>query len=94
MNYLTRHVQSGLYSLGKLIRSPFASFVTCLIIGIALALPTILFIALKNINMMSNSFQQTLQVTMYLQSDTTPSQVNQLLTSLRQQKDIKTVRAI
>lgn len=94
MNYLTRHMQSGVYSLGKLSRSPWASLMTCLIIGIALALPSILFVALKNTELMNSSFQKTLEMTLYLKQDTTPSQVNALLSRLKKQAEINNIRAI
>jgi len=94
MNYLTRHMQSGVYSLGKLSRSPWSSLMTCLIIGIALALPAVLFVALKNTELMNSSFKKTLEMTLYLKQDTTQSQVSALLTQLKNQSDIKNVRAI
>ncbi|HSW70105.1 MAG TPA: permease-like cell division protein FtsX [Gammaproteobacteria bacterium] len=94
MNYLTRHIQSGLYSLGKLFRSPFSSLMTCLIIGIALALPALLFVALKNAEAMSGSIKQTLAMTIYLKQDTSSSQVYELLQTLKSQKEIKNARAI
>jgi cell division transport system permease protein len=37
--YLLRHVQAMLYSLGQLWRTPVASMMTVMVIGIALALP-------------------------------------------------------
>ncbi len=94
MNYLTRHMQSGVYSLGKLSRSPWTSLMTCFIIGIALALPAILFVALKNTELMNSSFQKTLEMTLYLKQDTTPNQVNALLSRLKKQSEIQNIRAI
>jgi len=94
MSYLTRHMQSGLYSLGKLSRSPWSSFMTCLIIGIALALPAVLFVALKNAEFLNNNFKQTLEMTLYLKQDTTPAEIQSLLKTLKNQSEIKQARAI
>ncbi len=94
MIYLTRHMQSSLYSLGKLSRAPLSSLMTCLIIGIALALPAILFIALKNVEAMSGSFNQTLDMTLYLKQEAKPDQVHALIQTLKTDRDIKNVRAI
>jgi len=94
MNYLTRHMQSGLYSLGKLSRTPFASLMTCFIIGIALALPAALFVALKNAELISGSLKQTLEMTLYLKQTATPLQVRALLSTLKKQAEIKNARAI
>jgi cell division transport system permease protein len=93
-NYFTRHMQAGLYSLGKLMRSPLASLMTCLIIGIALALPAILFVALKNAELIAGSFQQTMQITLYLKKTATEAQVLTLTRELNARHEIKTVRAI
>jgi len=94
MNYFTRHIQSGLYSLGKLSRAPLSSLMTCLIIGIALALPAVLFITLKNAELIDRSFKNTLEMTLYLKQDATPADVRSLLGRLKNQNAIKNVRAI
>lgn len=94
MTYFTRHIQAGLYSLGKLSRRPFASLITCLIIGIALALPAILFVILKNAEQMNGSFQKTLEVTLYLKQDATASDAESLLTRLNHKAFIREVHAI
>lgn len=46
-NYFLRHLQVMLYSLGQLSRTPVASVMTVLVIGIALALPAGLYVLLK-----------------------------------------------
>lgn len=92
--YLTRHLQAALNSFGKLSRSPFSTVATCLIIGIALALPTALFVVLKNAETISGSFQQTMQVTLYLKENITASQVQSLVTKLETYPMIKKVQTI
>ncbi|HSW94281.1 MAG TPA: permease-like cell division protein FtsX [Gammaproteobacteria bacterium] len=94
MTYFARHIQAGLYSLGKLSRRPFASLMTCLIIGVALALPAILFITLKNAERMNGGFQKTLEVTLYLKQDAKASDAHSLVTRLNHEASIQTVRAI
>lgn len=94
MNYFTRHMQSGVYSLGKLSRAPWASLMTCLIIGIALALPSVLFVALKNTELMNGSLKKTVEMTVYLKQEITAAEVNALLIKLKNQAAIKHVRAI
>ena len=54
-NYFLRHLQSMLFSLGRLWRQPFSTFLTIGVIGIALALPAGLFVLLQNINNVSPS---------------------------------------
>ncbi len=94
MNYLTRHMQSGLYSLGKITRAPLASFMTCFIIGIALALPVLLFVGVKNAEVMSHNIKGTQQITLYLKQDTTPDQADSLMAMLKKQSHVKSAAAI
>jgi cell division transport system permease protein len=93
-NYFIRHIQAGLNSLGQLSRTPVSTLLTCAIIGIALALPTALFVLLKNVEVLSHSFQQTTQLTLYLKPDTTESQATALATSLQKNSAIHEVRLI
>lgn len=94
MNYLARHMQSGIYSLGKLSRAPWSSLMTCLMIGITLALPAVLFVTLKNAEFMNRHFQNTLTMTLYLKHNVLPANVNAFLTQLKNRTDIQTIQAI
>lgn len=94
MTYLSRHIQSGLYSLGKITRAPLASLMTCFIIGVALALPALLFVGLKNAALMSHPIKGTQQITLYLQANTSASQVHTLLAMLKKESRIKSAQAI
>ena len=93
-DYLTRHLQAGMNSLGKLSRSPIATFMTCLVIGIALALPAALMTALNNAKMLSGHFQETTQLTLYLKKEVTPDQATALLRRLKMNPEIETAHAV
>lgn len=77
-NYLLRHLQSMLFSLGRLWRQPFSTFMTIAVIGIALALPAGLFVLLKNINNVSNQWDDASQVSLFLKQDLSEKQIKQL----------------
>lgn len=87
-NYFLRHTQVGLNSLGQLSRAPLASMMTCFVIGITLALPTALFVLLKNAEGMSHHLKQSMQITLYLKKDTNQAQVSALKKTL--ENDMKT----
>lgn len=82
-NYYIRHLQAAINSLGQMSRSPFSTFITCLVIGITLALPAILYVGLKNIETLRGSIQQTTQVTLYLRNTVTESQAKTLTQQLQ-----------
>jgi cell division transport system permease protein len=87
-NYVTRHIQAALNSVGQLSRSPFNTIMTCVIIGIALALPLALFIMLKNVEVLSHNFQQSNQLTLYLKPEVVENQANDLLKIIKKNPDI------
>ncbi len=93
-NYVLRHLQAALNSLGKLSRAPWANFMTCLVIGIALALPTTLFVALKNAEIISGSFQQTMQLSVFLKKDATETETLAFADKLKTHTGIQSVRPV
>lgn len=83
-NYAIRHVQAACGSLGQLARAPLTTFFTCLVIGITIALPSLLYVGLKNVEAMRGNFQQTTQVTLYLKNTATEYDARSLAKVLQQ----------
>ncbi|HEY1076753.1 MAG TPA: permease-like cell division protein FtsX [Fontimonas sp.] len=69
-NWLSRWVQEHLrvllFSLGKIVRTPLAAMLTAMVIGIALALPAGLYVAVNNLATVSYSWQESLQLSLFL----------------------------
>ncbi|MFW5427555.1 MAG: permease-like cell division protein FtsX [Methylophagaceae bacterium] len=82
-NYLLRHLQVMLFSLGRLWRQPVASLMTITVIGIALVLPAGLFVLSENMSSLSNRWDSASQITLFLQKDVTPQQAQQLSDKLK-----------
>jgi cell division transport system permease protein len=87
-NYFQRHIQAAMNSLGQLSRTPLSTVMTCLVIGIALALPLALVVLLKNVEILSHNFQQSNQLTLYLKPAVNETQANELLHILKKQSNI------
>lgn len=64
--YLQRHAQAMLYALGRVCRQPGTSLMTIAVIGIALALPTGLYVALHNVQGISAGWQSAAQISLFL----------------------------
>lgn len=64
--YLLHHLQSLVFSLGKIYSSPTTTIMTVAVIGITLSLPGGFYLFLKNINAMTGDFRSTTQITLYL----------------------------
>ena len=71
-----RHAQALLGSLGLLARQPFATFLTILVIGIALALPAALYVAVANMRVVTAGLDDTVQLSAYLEMGTTPAEAS------------------
>jgi cell division transport system permease protein len=90
-NYLLRHVQVMLFSLGRLWRQPLASLMTVVVIGIALALPAGLYVLLKNIEQVSSQWDDAAQISLFLKQDKTDVQAQILVNKLTTWPEISAV---
>ncbi len=88
-NYLLRHLQVMLFSLGRLWRQPVASLMTITVIGIALVLPAGLFVLSENMSSLSNRWDSASQITLFLQQNVSPKQAKKLTDELQSWPEIK-----
>lgn len=77
-SYFIRHAQVFFYSLGQLWRAPISTLMTCMVIGIALALPTGLHTLLKNAQQLSGGWESTAQISVFLKKNIQESQAKKL----------------
>lgn len=87
-NYLLRHLQTMLFSLGQLWQKPLASLMTIGVIGIALALPSGLYVLLKNMNKISDQWDTSSQITLFLQQNISPQHTKDLTAKLQHWPEI------
>ena len=64
--YLLHHIQSLIFSFGKIYQAPVPTIMTVAVIGITLSLPGGFYLFLKNINAMSGDYRSITQITLYL----------------------------
>jgi cell division transport system permease protein len=89
-----RHLQALLGSLGRLIRSPLASFLTLLVIALALALPAALKLFVTNAQAATGNFASAVDVSVYLKTDVPLAKAQQLAQAAQQRPDVATVTLI
>jgi len=92
--WVVRHLQVALASLGRLSRSPFSTLMTTAVIGIALALPTGLHVALSNVQQLAGGWEGAATLSLFLKKEADQEQVTRLTTSLRQHPQIAQVQLI
>ncbi|NIO40784.1 MAG: cell division protein, partial [Burkholderiales bacterium] len=63
---MLRHLQVFFYSLGQLVRTPFSSFMTIAVIGITLALPSGLYLAIDNVQRLGAGWDGSAKISLFL----------------------------
>ncbi len=81
-NYFIRHLQVLLSSLGRICRTPAASFMTVAVIGIALALPSGLHILMKNFESVTSSWDGAAQISLFIKKGTATEKILSLQDSI------------
>jgi len=92
--WLERHVQTLVGSLGRLWTHPFATLLTILVIGIALALPACLHVLVQNVRAASGGWGNALDVSVYMKPDATLEQARQTEKRIRQRRDVAEVTLV
>ncbi|MEM6640162.1 MAG: permease-like cell division protein FtsX [Pseudomonadota bacterium] len=93
-NYFSHHAQVLISSLGRLWRQPFASVMTLLVIGVALALPAVLHLLVQNARAATGQWDSVLDVSVYLSIEQTTQQGEALAGTLRKRDDVARIDVI
>ncbi len=88
------HGRSARDSLRRLLVVPVRSTLTVLMLGIALALPALLYLALANVGQLSGHWASSHQMSAYLKAGARPAAVEALTATLRARPDVAAVTAI
>jgi cell division transport system permease protein len=81
--YLLRHLQVFFYSLGQLVRTPLASVMTIAVIGIALALPSGLYVLIDNVQRLSAGWDGSGKISLFLKQGTVDRDAQRLAEKIR-----------
>src|SRR2546430_7457293 len=88
------HLQALLGSLGRLARSPLSTTLTLLVIALALALPTSLWLLVTNAQLATGNFANAVDVSVYLKTDVPLAKAQQLAQAAGQRADVAAVTVI
>ena len=88
------HSQSAADSLARVLQRPLASVMTWLVIGIAIALPTGLWVVLDNVAVLGSGFERPAQLSVFLRQNTAADAAQTLATELEARVDIAAARFV
>ncbi len=91
-DYLLRHFQVMLFSIGQLWRQLLTSTITVLVVGIALSLPAGLYILLQNIKQVSNHWDYASQISLFMEYNVSNQQAEEYIDKLQSWPEIAVVR--
>ncbi len=76
--YFQHHTLTAKDSLGRLLAAPVSSAMTWLVLAIALSLPMTLYVSLENVKQLSRAWDQTSQISVYLNPGTSDKLAQEL----------------
>jgi cell division transport system permease protein len=92
--YFLRHAQVALATLGNLVRAPVASVMTIAVIGITLALPTGLYLAIHNLERVTRGIDPGGQVSLFLKGDVSDSVAERLVGRVQKMRGVARVEYV
>jgi cell division transport system permease protein len=92
--WLERHLQTMVGSLGRLFQQPFAALFTILVIGIALALPACLHVLVQNVRTASGDWKSALDISVYMKPSISLEDTRRVADRIRQRRDVDDVKLI
>jgi cell division transport system permease protein len=92
--WLERHAQTLVGSMGRLWQQPFATLLTVIVIGIALALPACLHVLVQNVRSASGGWNNALDISVYMKPEATLEQAKRAADRVRQRRDVDHVTLI
>ncbi|WP_456417234.1 permease-like cell division protein FtsX [Thiolapillus sp.] len=92
--WLARHGQALFSSLGRLWRRPLGSFMTLLVLGIAIALPLGLHLLVNNLQQLAAQWDSGASISVFLKESAGEKAAKTLLNALQAQENIREVRHI
>lgn len=92
--WLIHNLHSLRTAFDRLTGTPLASLFTILVIGVALSLPTGLYLVLANLQKVSGVVDTDTEISLFLKLDTSAEQARTLSNTLQKRADIRAVRLI
>ncbi|MBN2689448.1 MAG: ABC transporter permease [Gammaproteobacteria bacterium] len=95
VKYIISHLRATIVSIGAILRTPFSSFMTIAVIGIALALPSTLMVLLHNAKSLTSNWQhESIEIAVYLKPGLSKIQSEDLLRRLKINPEVSNAQYI
>ncbi|HEY5806500.1 MAG TPA: permease-like cell division protein FtsX [Povalibacter sp.] len=92
--WVTRHLQTLIGALGRLSQHKFATLLTTLVIGIALALPACLHLLIANMQSATGNWNRAVDMSVYLRIPSSVDELQRIADRIRQRRDVADIEVI
>lgn len=92
--FFSDNMRQAVSSLGELSRARIASLMTIAVLSLSITLPTGFYVVVKNLDSISADWQRAAEVSLFLKSDVSSGEIQQLLTRLRSWPEINNTQFI
>jgi len=89
--YFTRHLQALFGAVGRLVRTPLATLLTLIVIGVALSLPAGMALLVNNLRAATGDLGEALDFTVYFKAGTAIERVQTLAKGARERPGIDSI---
>ncbi|MFC6441408.1 permease-like cell division protein FtsX [Bowmanella sp. JS7-9] len=89
--FFVDHVRQALASLGELWRAPADSMLTIAVLGLAITLPSTLYVLVKNTEQISSGWEQAAEISLFLRQDLPAGDIQQLIRRINAWPEVEQV---
>ena len=94
MNWLRQQFRASLAALRQLAAQPVATVLTTLAIGVAISLPSGLYLILNNLDRLAGDLPAQPEISLYLDTDISPATRNTLAAGLKRHPGLAMLRYV
>ena len=87
-HWLNHHLQAIKLVLSRMRNDALSSFIICLVIAVALCLPSLFYLGVDNLSRLSDHMQNETEISLFLKLDTNSETVSEIETALANNPDI------
>lgn len=88
-NWLNQHIQTLTLVLNRLRDNMLSTFMICLVIGVAMCLPSLFYLAVDNLSKLTDHIQKDTEISLFLNVDAGDGAIKTIERQLAQNKDIE-----
>ncbi|PKO47722.1 MAG: ABC transporter permease [Betaproteobacteria bacterium HGW-Betaproteobacteria-22] len=77
-NWLNHHLQALSLVLNRMRHHAWSTFMICLVIGVALCLPSLFYLGVDNLSKLADHMQQDTEISLFLKQDTDAATIQQI----------------